>query len=787
MNIHLAFTALLLTVFTLSVHSQDMSPNSMASLGEELFEKGDFMESANYYYKAWEQKIRKKEWLYRAGQAYSMVNDYENVRKVYSELKGEKKFPDAQLLYARSLKNLGNCSEATKEYLDYLYNYDDGDDKELISKRVQNEIKGCELSAALKQAGDKSGMTIKRLPNEVNTPSDEFNPITFDKDILYYASNYSGQSKFYRTQISHNGWEKGIDPPLFPVINGVNLGNGAFSPDFKRFYFNQCASGTALQSDILYNDACELFVIEKKDDKWLEPVKMKDYINTPGTTNIHPHVVQIDGKEVIYFSSDRDGGYGGLDLWYIVRDLSSGIQEYTYPTNLGKNINSEGDEISPYYAMLEGNLYYSSNGKVSVGGFDVFRSRGSEAFWEQAENAGFPYNSSADDFQIVWNSDGSMGYLVSNRSTTDKSLTTDYDLFAFETGVSNDVLTLKGTVFEDNSKRKIDVASVSLYKVMNDNKELISSANTNDGSFQFQLESSTSYLLETTKNGYLTMQSEFNTNNLSGAIEVEQNIFLVEGYVSDGTPPDVAKNTHATIVQNTDRSSVETAQESESQANRKEYAQAKSSQTANANDAPDHVHKSHARHHASNDHRSTPTSSTEIEPVDNKTVRITQPSGSQGNYTQSSYQNSSYTSGHSASKIEDARPINEKRVEIVTQGSADPVPYPSKLDGSTDPYRNQSMSARRADYYSGNDDLSGQSFKVQICSVSKFNSQNSSFSGVKTLGNLDTEYLSSRNLTRVLLGTFKSRFQAEEASRKAKAMGFPGAFVVEYFNGQRTN
>jgi len=102
-------------------------------------------------------------------------------------------------------------------------------------------------------------------------------------------------------------------------------------------------------------------------------------------------------------------------IWYTSRDLNSGDIDFTYPVNLGKQVNSIRDEISPFYDDTKGILYFSSNGHVGLGGWDVFKVNGLEKKWEQPENLGLPINSSADDFYYVLKPSRTGGFLVSNR------------------------------------------------------------------------------------------------------------------------------------------------------------------------------------------------------------------------------------------------------------------------------------------------------------------------------------------------------------------------------------
>lgn len=133
----------------------------------------------------------------------------------------------------------------------------------------------------------------------------------------------------------------------------------------------------------------------------------------------HPALTP-DGN-ILVFSSDMPGGYGGTDLYYSVR---SGTQ-WTRPINMGKQINTEGNEQFPSIST-DGTLFFSSTGHPGLGGLDVFEvplvnMRASRA----PVNLGAPINSSKDDFGFIRALDRKSGYFSSNRGGDD-------DIYNFE-------------------------------------------------------------------------------------------------------------------------------------------------------------------------------------------------------------------------------------------------------------------------------------------------------------------------------------------------------------------
>jgi outer membrane protein OmpA-like peptidoglycan-associated protein len=143
---------------------------------------------------------------------------------------------------------------------------------------------------------------------------------------------------------------------------------------------------------------------------------------------------------ILIFASDMPGGYGGTDLYFSVR---SGKGPWTRPVNLGKKINTEGNELFPYLDNL-GNLYFASTGHAGLGGLDIFEVPLKEMKpTSMPRNMGAPINSSTDDFGLIIGDDGKGGYFSSNRKGTD-------DIFAFNR--STNLILLKGIVFDATTK-----------------------------------------------------------------------------------------------------------------------------------------------------------------------------------------------------------------------------------------------------------------------------------------------------------------------------------------------
>ncbi len=168
----------------------------------------------------------------------------------------------------------------------------------------------------------------------------------------------------------------------------------------------------------------EVFMSRPLNDSiWEAPKKLNDIVNLPGTNAKHGFVTR-DGSG-LYFSSDRKEGLGGFDVYFV--RLNEEGQPYGRAVNLGPNINSKGNDEAPFYDQLTKTLYFSTDGRIGMGGLDVFTSERQESNWTPAANMGYPVNSSKDDSYFVVTDNDNIGYMSSDRGNT-----CCYKLYTFE-------------------------------------------------------------------------------------------------------------------------------------------------------------------------------------------------------------------------------------------------------------------------------------------------------------------------------------------------------------------
>ncbi len=149
------------------------------------------------------------------------------------------------------------------------------------------------------------------------------------------------------------------------------------------------------------------------DGKFSKPIMLDKQINAPNSEEIAASI-SAEG-DAIYFASDRVGGMGGTDI-YVCRKTPSGA--WGIPMNLGKEINTAQNEDFPNISPDGKELYFSSTGHSSMGGYDIFKATKNEETnaWENTKNIGYPVNTPLDDYNFRVSKTNRYGYISAIRN-----------------------------------------------------------------------------------------------------------------------------------------------------------------------------------------------------------------------------------------------------------------------------------------------------------------------------------------------------------------------------------
>ncbi len=261
-------------------------------------------------------------------------------------------------------------------------------------------------------------VTVEVMPAVINSPFSEYKGMLLSDSTFVFTALHSNEiadneqfftpfwmTKMYSATLTISGFT--TPKPFSKNINHKNYytTNFTFNKAGDEVYFTRCIKNNALELQ------CHICKSKYKNGEWGKSEKLPSIINSPNNNTTFPHLVEKENYKALYFSSNRDDGNGGLDIWYAIIDGD----EYQTPINLGDYINTEGNEITPYYDEEESKLYFSSDSWFGFGGYDVFYSEGALSQWKKVKNAGPPINSEYNDFYFLFNNFNRNGYFSSNR------------------------------------------------------------------------------------------------------------------------------------------------------------------------------------------------------------------------------------------------------------------------------------------------------------------------------------------------------------------------------------
>lgn len=376
---------------------------------------------------------------------------------------------------------------------------------------AEKSIRNCEFAlAAMKKPVPFNPVSVG--PG-INTDDDEYWPsITADGQTLMFTRqinviNNPGfrgivQEDFYVSHLVNNVWQKALNAEA-PLNSMENEGAQTLSSDGSYMFFTGCNRAGGLGS-------CDIYFSAFKNGKWTQPSNVGPPINTNHWES-QPSI-SADGK-TLFFSSNRPGGFGGKDLW--VSRLNEN-NRWGVPKNLGSNINTEGDEMSPFIHFDGKTLYFASDGRVGMGGFDLFMTRmKDDSTWTEPKNLGYPINTYNDEMGLIIESGGQKAYYS---STKDKAQ--GKDIFSFDLYASirpDPVSYLKGKVY-DKETGKLLQADYELVN-LSTGKILMKNATDEFGNFLVCLPSGFNYGINVSKPGYLFYSENFTFEGIHTASE----------------------------------------------------------------------------------------------------------------------------------------------------------------------------------------------------------------------------------------------------------------------------
>ncbi len=364
-----------------------------------------------------------------------------------------------------------------------------------LRQQALDGIRNCDWALQVYQ--NTADLTLDSLRDYVNTPFAEYSTRWLDNQLYYsaYGHPYKGDSA----------------SPMLQLFSAEPRPDG--SMDIRRLDFNERKRHTAYlaynptQTSIYYAVAkyrrsgplrFELYRRQRTGDAtWSRPQKLPSNINLKNYTATQPCVVVLPGEihETLFFVSDRPGGKGGKDIW--CSKIENGRP--SDPVNLSA-LNTEGDDVTPFFHAPTGTLYFSSNGRQSLGGFDVYRAAYKDGTWGEVEHLPAPINSSANDVFYSLSENGRLAFFSTNREGAMNTSEEDccYDIFKISVGRPE----ISIAACDEGTGNELLYTTMTLYEVTPEGPKELSRVTVPGSKHTFPLQPGKSYWIITEKPGY---------------------------------------------------------------------------------------------------------------------------------------------------------------------------------------------------------------------------------------------------------------------------------------------
>lgn len=390
---HFLFIALLWTFA-----SNAQSPAQYMRLGDLAATDGKWDEAFSYFEQGYERDTNCFDMAVRYADAARQIKYYSLAEKLYDKTYTKDNGllnPDGLYWLARMQKNNGKYEDAQRNFKTYIKKFKAKGSRDLV-KRAEQEAKSALW--ALDYKDKEEGETIVRLPDIINSDYSETAPFMLGDTLFYSSSKEKPNGKewtsYYATQKESN-----IQPIAVKSFDGI-VSNLFITKD-NIAYLSSSQGGIT-----------KLYTAQVDGGTFKDFTELSE-LNTEGSINTMPHYCEANDGTYLFFASNREGGEGGMDIWFAKADKKdeSFPKSFDKPKTMGKIINTEGDELTPF--VFENTLYFSSDYHNGFGGQDIFKCAMSGISLSNRENLGRPINSSANDFYYVSNS--KKAYFSSNR------------------------------------------------------------------------------------------------------------------------------------------------------------------------------------------------------------------------------------------------------------------------------------------------------------------------------------------------------------------------------------
>ena len=488
-----------------------------------LFDQRNYFEAAQAYEKylqaekksrsrgtafSVEKKIKGKsnlnphqEAVYHLAESYRLCHDYTQAEKWYKQASGfsAEAYPACLYWYGVTLRTNKKYEEAFNALTKFVQTYKDLDPNLMNADRELDDLKFIQAQSN-KGRQDQFILELQKS----STRTSQYAMAVRHDDTLVFTGVHSNppQSKKDKETFSNDLYETvaGEDAISTAEMLTIDVGEdfhqgmANFTSDGKKMFFTRWSTVNGMTKSAIY-------VSELKDSGWSLAEKLDEPINIPGYNNAQPFITP-DGKFLL-FASDRPGGFGKFDLWFAALDEHFQVLSVS---NMGSTINTSQDEESPFYHEQSRTLVFSSNGRVGMGGFDIFYSNNDYSFshWTQPVNPGSPINSTKDDIYFVstdkdniWNT----GWISSDRAS-------DCCLALFSVK-DNTERFVSGRVIDCQTSEHLSGAELTITDPVHKNKVLFKVPTDSLGQYHFGVRNVSRFRILAQKQGYKAQENVY--------------------------------------------------------------------------------------------------------------------------------------------------------------------------------------------------------------------------------------------------------------------------------------
>lgn len=487
------------TFLIASLNGQNFTKGEQRQLSDADidFEIGDYARALEVYSALVEKYIDHKELNYKTGVCHLMLRRHQ---LAIPYLEKSRDLGEVESLYY--LGQAYHLEERIAEEIKAYQKYKNSEKElnqplELVSKLIER----AQFTQIM--IDDPVNVDVLNIGSPINTPYHEYVPLVWGlEDELYFTSRRPGSTggrtdhrgdyfeDVYVSLNEHGQWQepKQLNSAINSSTHDACVG---ISADGQILYVFRTSD------DLLSGD---LYMSEREEGDWSDLVKLGSDINSEA---IETSASISSDDRVIYFSSNREGGFGGMDIYRSVK-LPNGI--WSKASNLGPTVNTSEDEDSPFIHADNKTLYFSSKGHQNMGGFDVFESiRDEDGLWSIPRNMGYPINSVTHDLNFVMSSDKQTGYY----SSAQKGGLGGQDIYNINFKLEAQILSVvKGGVRSGDTTHIPIEAVITLLNPVSQSVQGVYKSNNNTGKFIMIVSPETRYNVIVEAEGFYTFSGE---------------------------------------------------------------------------------------------------------------------------------------------------------------------------------------------------------------------------------------------------------------------------------------